>query len=55
MGARDVGQEVSAALAKADVGRGLVAGPGVACLAIATDRLMQAWAQARKRRMGIAA
>ena len=55
VGTRDLGQEVYAALAKADVGRGLVAGTGVACLAIAADRLMQAWAQARKRRMGIAA
>ncbi len=55
VGTRDLGQEVYAALAKADVGRGLVAGTGVACLAIAADRLMQAWAREKKRRMGLAA
>lgn len=55
VGTRDLGQEVYAALAKADVGRGFVAGTGVACIAIVTDRLMQAWAREKKRRMGLAA
>ncbi len=54
VGTRDLGQEVYAALAKADVGRGFVAGTGVACIAIVTDRLMQAWAREKKRRMGLA-
>jgi glycine betaine/proline transport system permease protein len=54
VGTRDLGQEVYVALAKADVGRGLVAGAGVACIAIVADRLMQAWARARSRSLGLA-
>ena len=41
------------ALAKADTGRGLVAGFAVACLAIVADRLMGAWARRRKEKMGL--
>jgi len=55
VGTRDLGQEVYIALAKADIGRGLVAGAGVACLAIVADRLMQAWARQKQRRIGLAA
>ena len=40
VGTRDLGQEVYAALATADVGRGLVAGLCVAFLAIVADRLV---------------
>ncbi len=54
VGTRDLGQEVYIALAKADVGRGLVAGICVACLAMTADRLIAPWAQARKRRLGLA-
>jgi glycine betaine/proline transport system permease protein len=54
VGTRDLGQEVYIALTKADPGRGLVAGAGVACIAIVADRLMQAWARERSRRLGLA-
>ena len=54
VGTRDLGQEVYIALTKADVGRGLVAGVCVACLAMTADRLIAPWAQARKRRLGLA-
>ncbi len=54
VGTRDLGQEVYIALAKADVGRGLVAGVCVACLAMTADRLIAPWANARKRRLGMA-
>ena len=54
VGTRDLGQEVYIALAKADVGRGLVAGICVACLAMIADRLIAPWALARKRRLGLA-
>ncbi|WP_135447596.1 ABC transporter permease [Tabrizicola caldifontis] len=40
VGTRDLGQEVYAALATADVGRGLVAGLAVAAIAIIADRLI---------------
>jgi glycine betaine/proline transport system permease protein len=53
VGTRDLGQEVYIALTKADVGRGLVAGICVACLAMTADRLLAPWAAARKRRLGI--
>ena len=54
VGTRDLGQEVYIALTKADVGRGLVAGICVACLAMTADRLIAPWATARKRRLGLA-
>jgi glycine betaine/proline transport system permease protein len=53
VGTRDLGQEVYAALATADVGRGLVAGFAVAAIAIIADRLIGAAAsQARVRLEG---
>jgi glycine betaine/proline transport system permease protein len=54
VGTRDLGQEVYIALAKADVGRGVVAGICVACLAMIADRLIAPWALGRKRRLGLA-
>jgi glycine betaine/proline transport system permease protein len=55
VGTRDLGQEVYAALATADVGRGLVAGFAVAAIAIIADRLIgAAAAQARSRLEGTA-
>jgi glycine betaine/proline transport system permease protein len=53
VGTRELGQEVYIALTKADVGRGLVAGICVACIAMTADRLIAPWAIARKRRLGI--
>ena len=53
VGTRDLGQEVYIALAKADVGRGIVAGLGVAMIAMIADRLMTASAARVKRRLGL--
>ena len=53
VGTRELGQEVYIALTKADVGRGLVAGICVACIAMTAARLIAPWAIARKRRLGI--
>jgi glycine betaine/proline transport system permease protein len=53
VGTRELGQEVYIALTKADVGRGLVAGVCVACIAMIADRLIAPWAAQRKRRLGI--
>ena len=41
VGTRDLGQEVYIALTKADVGRGLVAGISVACLAMLMNLLLR--------------
>lgn len=53
VGTRDLGQETYSALAKADVGKGLVAGLCVAIIAIVADRLVSAAAGCLKRRMGL--
>jgi len=53
VGTRDLGQEVYIALTKADTGRGIVAGLAVAFIAIIADRLINAWAADRKRRLGL--
>ena len=53
IGTRDLGQEVFIGLAKADVGRGLVAGLCVAFLGIVGDRLIVAGAKKLRRRLGL--
>ena len=53
VGTRDLGQEVYSALAKADPGRGLVAGLCVAFIAIIADRLIQAGARRTRARLGL--
>jgi glycine betaine/proline transport system permease protein len=55
VGTRDLGQEVYTALAKADPGRGLVAGLCVAFIAIIADRLIQAGAARSRERLGLGA
>jgi glycine betaine/proline transport system permease protein len=55
VGTRDLGQEVYIALAKADVGRGLVAGLAIAFLATAADRIVRAGAAGLRARYGLAA
>jgi glycine betaine/proline transport system permease protein len=54
VGTRDLGQEVYIALTKVDTGRGIVAGLCVAFLGIVADRLLRAWADRFRRRLGIA-
>ena len=51
VGTRDLGQEVYIALTKADVGRGIVAGLGVAAIAIIADRLIGAAAKGARARL----
>jgi glycine betaine/proline transport system permease protein len=53
VGTRDLGQEVYIALAKADTGRGIVAGLAVAFIAIIADRLIGASAQRARQRLGL--
>ncbi|WP_421696637.1 ABC transporter permease [Aestuariivirga sp.] len=50
VGTRDLGQEIFKALAKADSGRGIVAGLVIAFIGIIADRLITAWVQKRKQR-----
>jgi glycine betaine/proline transport system permease protein len=53
VGTRDLGQEVYIALAKADTGRGIVAGLAVAFIAIIADRLIGAAAARSKAKLGL--
>ena len=53
VGTRDLGQEVYIGLAKADAGRGMVAGLCVAFLGIVADRLIVAAAKRARRRLGL--
>jgi glycine betaine/proline transport system permease protein len=53
IGTRDLGQETYIALTKADIGRGIIAGLGVACIATVSDRLIQAYTAIKKRRLGL--
>lgn len=53
IGSRDLGQEVYKALPGADIGRGLLAGLGIAFIGIIADRLISAWASRRKAELGI--
>jgi glycine betaine/proline transport system permease protein len=54
VGTRDLGQEVYVALAKADTGRGIVAGLCVAFIAIIADRLIGALSLRARARLGLA-
>lgn len=54
IGTRDLGQEVFIALAKADAGRGIVAGFAIAFIGIVADRLISAWNARARARLGLA-
>jgi glycine betaine/proline transport system permease protein len=54
VGTRDLGQEVFISLAKADTGRGIVAGLAVAFIGIVADRLIGAGSARARRRLGLA-
>ena len=54
VGTRDLGQEIFKALAKADSGRGLVAGLVIAFIGIIADRLITAWVNKRRKERGMA-
>ena len=53
IGSQDLGQEIYRALPTADTGRGLLAGLSIAAIGIIADRLISAWANARKAALGL--
>jgi glycine betaine/proline transport system permease protein len=55
IGSRDLGQEIYKALPGADTGRGLLAGLGIAFIGIIASRLIGAWADRRKKELGMSA
>jgi glycine betaine/proline transport system permease protein len=52
IGTRDLGQEVFIALAKADAGRGIVAGLAIAFIGIIADRLVGGASARARARLG---
>ena len=54
VGTRGLGQLVYIALGKADVGRGVVAGLGIALIAMIADRIIQSWSARKKAALGLA-
>ena len=55
IGSRDLGQEIYKALPGADTGRGLLAGLGIAFIGIIASRFIGAWAEKRKKELGMLA
>lgn len=53
VGTSDLGQEIYIALGKADAGRGLVAGIGMALIAMTADRILQQAASRRRAALGL--
>ncbi|MGY9048771.1 MAG: ABC transporter permease [Rhodobacterales bacterium] len=53
IGSRDLGQEIYRALPTADTGRGILAGLSIAAIGIVADRLIQGWANKRKKHLGV--
>ena len=53
VGSKGLGQSVYIALGAADAGKGLVAGFGMALIAIIADRIIQSWSKTRKEALGL--
>ena len=53
IGGQDLGQEIYRALPTSDAGRGVMAGLGIASMGIIADRLIGAWANERKKQLGV--
>ena len=53
VGTVDLGQLVYEALTNADFGLGVIAGLGMALLAMITDRILQAWSRRKKIELGL--
>jgi len=53
VGSKGLGQSVYIALSNADAGQGLVAGFGMALIAIVADRVLQGWSIKRQRELGL--
>jgi glycine betaine/proline transport system permease protein len=54
VGTKDLGQQVYVGLSDGDFGVGMVAGLGMAAIAMVADRLTQAWSKRKKMALGLA-
>ena len=53
IGTTGLGQSIFLALGKADVGLGIAAGAAMAILALVADRLVQGFAEERRKALGL--
>ncbi|MBN0987804.1 ABC transporter permease [Amphritea pacifica] len=53
VGTRDLGQEVYIALTRAETGNGIIAGLGIAAIALISDSLLKAWAAKKQHQLGV--
>lgn len=53
VGTRDLGQEVYIALTRASTGDGIIAGLGIASIALISDSLLKAWAAQKQQQLGV--
>ena len=53
LGTQDLGQKIYEALTRGQPGQGLVAGLGIAFIAMISDRILQSWARRRKQALGL--
>ncbi|MFK7942975.1 MAG: ABC transporter permease, partial [Paracoccaceae bacterium] len=53
IGSTDLGQEVVRSISTQNFGRGILAGFFIAALGIIADRIISAWAQRRKKQLGL--
>ncbi len=54
VGTKDLGQQVYIGLGDGDFGVGMVAGIGMAVIAIIADRITQAWSARKRAELGMA-
>ena len=54
VGTKGLGQSIYIALGKADSGAGIVAGLGMALIAMIADRIIQSWSNRKKAALGLA-
>jgi glycine betaine/proline transport system permease protein len=54
IGTKGLGQLTLESVTKSNFGTGVIAGAGMALIAMITDRIIQAWSRRKKQELGIA-
>jgi glycine betaine/proline transport system permease protein len=54
IGTRGLGQLTLESVTKANFGTGVIAGGGMAIIAMITDRIIQSWSNRKKQELGLA-
>ena len=53
VGTKGLGQSVYVALSSGNVGNGIIAGLSIAIIAMIADKIIQAWANKKKKELGL--